>query len=243
MFLEFIDPGYIVLLAGAAFTIGYLIVNQIWLRVSMLVGTSLYIWYYATVADTPLWEAVWTSTIMGCANIIGLTSLLARNSKHAIPRVHRDIYPLFKALPPGDFRRLIRLSTRRKVASAEIITQENVPANRLFYLISGSAKVTKKDEGFEMPAGVFVGEVPFVTGQNSVATTELHVGTEILEWSFDALKKRAAKSDRFGLALQAMIAEDLAHKVAAGVAPHDSEHLARNFKNQARRLEGLMQKD
>ena len=53
-----IAPEIIITLAGTAFVLGYLLINQTYLRVSLLVGTAFYIWYYAIAADTPLWEAI-----------------------------------------------------------------------------------------------------------------------------------------------------------------------------------------
>ncbi len=56
MLSDFIAPETVVLLAGAALTIGYLIIHQVMLRLMVLLGTALYIVYYAIVADTPCRE-------------------------------------------------------------------------------------------------------------------------------------------------------------------------------------------
>lgn len=46
---EFLLPDFLVLAAAGMFVLGYLIINQIMLRAMLLVGTALYIWYYAVV--------------------------------------------------------------------------------------------------------------------------------------------------------------------------------------------------
>ena len=87
-----------------------------------------------------------------------------------------------------------------------------------------------------MPEGLFIGEVALVTHRNSVATTTITKGAEILEWNFADLRRKSAKSQRFKLAVDAMITQDLAHKVAAGVAPHAEKELERNHIVHAERI-------
>lgn len=53
-----INPEIVVFAAGALNTTAYLIINQVLLRLVILVSSTLYIVYYAIVADTPLWTAL-----------------------------------------------------------------------------------------------------------------------------------------------------------------------------------------
>lgn len=219
MLNDFVPPEWIILAAGGFFTLGYLIINQVILRLMILSGTMLYIWYYAVVADTPLWAAIYTSVAMGVANMIGLSSLFWRNSPLAIPVAHRDIYPQFNDLPPGDFRELILRARRITLETDTEITREGAALRSLYYVISGRIDIEKRGETFSMPAGVFVGEVAFLAHQPSAATTRLAAGAEVLEWDVDMLRNRAARKSRFKLALEAMISRDLALKVSFAVAP------------------------
>ncbi|MEL7166415.1 MAG: cyclic nucleotide-binding domain-containing protein [Pseudomonadota bacterium] len=219
MLNELIKPEWIVLAAGGVFTLGYLIINQVLLRLMILIGTGLYIWYYWVVADAPLWEAVLTSVAMGTANLIGLFSLWWRNSRLAIPAEHLDLYSHFEGLPPGDFRDLVRRARRRQISEPTAVTIEGAALGHLIYVISGDVQVKKRGEAFSMPAQVFVGEVAYMTHQPSAATTHLAAGAEILEWDVGELRIRSARKARFKLALEAMISSDLARKVSYAVAP------------------------
>ncbi len=207
-------PEYLVFLAGAFYVAGLAITNQIVLRLFVLVGTGIYILYYAIIADRPLWEAILVSLLIVAANLLGLTSLLARNSRLAIPRAHRDIYAGFPRLPPGDFRALMKLATRYSVEKDKQITEEGAPGTRLYYVISGSTLVRKSDQAFVLPPNLFLGEIAFLTGVPSSASTWLEEGAEVLEWQFDDLRRKCARSARFRLALEAAISLDLAGKVA-----------------------------
>ncbi|WP_306116664.1 MULTISPECIES: cyclic nucleotide-binding domain-containing protein [unclassified Roseovarius] len=214
-----LTPEVLVLLAGGTFVLGYLTINQVWLRIFVLAGTVLYIWYYATVADAPLWEAIYTSLAMGAANLFGLMSLYAQRSRMIVPAQHRDIYPQFGNLTPGDFRSLVRCADRFVTDTEIELATEGGETEHLYFLINGSARVQKLGAEFRLPSGTFVGEVAYLTGRRSAATTVLAEGSEVLRWRYSDLYRRSAKSSRFKLALEAMIAGDLATKVSFAVAP------------------------
>jgi len=220
---EFLTPGHIAYIAGGLFVLAYLIINQVVLRLFVLLGTVFYIWYYFVAAETPLWEAIQLSLVMGAANLIGLMSLLARRSKLSIPAAHRDIYPRFSDLPPGDFRDLMKLAHRRVLTEEEQISEEGAPPRHLTYVISGGMRVSKMGDQFLMPSGVFVGEAAYFNKTHSAASTWAKEGSELLQWNVDILRKKAARNDRFRLALEAMISKDLAAKVAFAVAPQSAQ--------------------
>jgi hypothetical protein len=205
--------------AGACLVLGFLIINQIALRLMLMMGIGFYILYNWTVADTPLWDAIFFSAMIGLANMLGLLALEARKSRLAIPRAHRDIYDNFPNLPPGDFRTLMRHAKRYKLDEPTTLTIEGAPTNRLFFTLSGETRITKKHDAFTMPPGIFVGEVAFLTHRCASATTLMRKGSEVLEWSAEDLRRASIKSTRFKMALEATLSLDLAQKVAHSVAP------------------------
>lgn len=221
MIPDWITPQTLVLIAGALHVLGYLVIHQVALRLLLLTGTAVYVLYYMTAAETPLWDAVYMALAMGAANLIGLGSLFWRRSELAIPSRHRDIYDHFQDhLPPGDFRDLVSLAERVTLDEDAVLTTEHDPVPALYYVVSGKIEIEKHGEVFAMPAGVFVGEVAYLTGRVSSATTRLKKGAEMLVWDPARLRRRADRAARFKLALEAMISKDLALKVAFAVAPH-----------------------
>lgn len=215
-------PELLAYVAGACYVFGLLIINQVTLRLLVLVGTGFYILYYFNVADAPLWEAIYISILIGTANVFGLLSLLARNSQWAIPREHKDIYDHFPGLPPGDFRTLLGLA-KRGISEQEIkLTTQNAPLTKLYYVIDGETAVTKNDDNFRVPGGTFVGEVAYLMDRRASASTRLLPGAEYLEWTTHDLRKASARSARFKLALESVLSMDLAQKVSRSVAPFEA---------------------
>ena len=221
--LDFAD--YVVLAAGATFCIGYAVINQVALRLLVMAGTVLYIWYYAISADTPQWAAIWTSVAMGIANIVGLCGLWLRNSPLSIPRRHRDIYAHFSLLPPGDFRKLMKVAKRQCLPEGFLLTQNNARVKSVFYVINGGVAVEKFGETFFLPDGIFLGEVGYLTGNRASATTFLTQDSDVLEWDVSELKNNSNRDVRFKLAMDALISIDLAEKVARAGSPRSEDQI------------------
>ena len=204
--------------AGAVQAFGFLITDQLRLRIVTLVGTFLYMLYYATVAETPLWGALLASAAIGVANGVGMLQLILRDHKWRVPRQHMDLLPLFGQIPVGDFRTLTRLGNRRRIPKRELFTREGQPNPRLVYLISGSAEITKQDTSFTVTGPCFLGEVGFLRQSPPRATTHLCPGAEIMAWEASELQTAGHRDSRLGLSLRAMISDDMASKVTNSVA-------------------------
>jgi len=215
------DPEIVVAAAAAAFVLGYLIINQVILRLVLLAGTALYIVYYYIAADTPLWGAIYTSSLTFAANLIGLAMLFARRAAWTLPAEFRDLRPRFHGVSPGDLRTIMRHATRHTTDADQTLTVEGRPVDTLYYVIKGRLDVEKLGEAFRIPDGVFIGEVAFLTQSHSRATIRLRQGAEVISWPVAALQRQARANPRAKLALDAILSHDLANKVALSVAPHN----------------------
>ncbi len=223
MISQYLSPSVMVMLAGGVQIFGYLLINQTYLRLTMLCSTSLYILYYFHAADTPLWGAIAISAMTLVAILIGLAALYARNASWSIPEEHKDIYPLFDELIPGDFRKVMRIGTRETLKESRVVTQEGQSPEDLIFVTKGTFFVQKGKARFDVPGPTFVGEVAYLRGTPSAATTTLPAGTEVVVWSRATLARSTRTAPRLKLAFDAMISRDLAVKVSLAVSP-DAEH-------------------
>ncbi|MEM8538488.1 MAG: cyclic nucleotide-binding domain-containing protein [Pseudomonadota bacterium] len=226
------SPSILILLAGGVQICGYLLINQTYLRLTMLCSTSLYILYYFNVGDAPLWEAIAISSMTLTTILIGLAALYARNAKWSLPEAHKDIYDLFDTLQPGDFRRVMRSAERKVITSETVVTEEGVPPHDLLYVTKGTFFVTKGNMRFAVPGPTFIGEVAYLRGGPSAATTTLPAGVEVIKWSRQSLAQDTRSSPRLKLALDSLISRDLAMKVSLAVSP-DAEAIPEIAKADA----------
>ena len=216
---DILTPTVLVTLAGGLYALGLLIINQMLLRLMILAGSIAYLGYYWTASDTPLWGAIYTTAILMAANMIGMASLLLRNASFAVPRGFTDIYPNFAPLLPGDFRTLMHLGKRITLDKDTVLSREGTPQDKIYFIINGIPTVTKMGTSFPMAERIFVGEVAYLTGKGSAATTSVKAGTEVMVWDLKKLRKAEKQKPRIKLALDAVISQDLARKVALAVAP------------------------
>lgn len=231
---DFLSPTVLINFAGGCYVLGFLIINQVALRLMVLLGSLAYVGYYATVAASPLWGAINTTGVIILANLLGLVGLYLRNASFAVPRGYEDVYADFKPLLPGDFRKLMHLATRRVLDTETTVTREGASLDRIYFVIKGMPVVTKMGTSFPLAERVFVGEVAYLTGKGSAATTTLPAGAEVLEWDLNVLRRAAERKPQVKLALDAVISQDLARKVALAVAPaarqiaHDQAQLSQH---------------
>ena len=223
MLAQYFTPTVLIALAGGVQMFGYLLINQVYLRLTMICSTTFYILYYFNAAETPLWSAIGISAMTIVTILIGLAALYARNASWSIPEDHRDIYPLFDELQPGDFRKIMRLAKRVTLDEARVVTHEGQAPDNLYFVISGTFSVQKGKARFDVPGPTFIGEVAYLLGTSSAATTTLLAGTEVLIWSRAALHRQDRSAPRRKLALEAIISRDLATKVSLAVSP-DAQH-------------------
>ena len=73
---DVLHPANLVYVAAGAQVLGYLFRDQVKLRLLLLFGTLFYVLYYALAALEPLWDAIIASSVLGLANLVGLSSLL-----------------------------------------------------------------------------------------------------------------------------------------------------------------------
>jgi hypothetical protein len=200
---------------GAVFYIvGFLVRDELLLRILILAGTFLYISYYFLFPEAPLWDAIITSLIMAAANIWVLIRIIFERTKFALSEEEVELFEAFDTLTPGQFRRALKRAVWHTAAGGELLCLEGQKATRLFYVLNGSVKITKGDKVFEVSGSNFIGEVAFVLEGTFSATVEAKPGLRYIEWVSDDLKKQMRKNMAYNNALIALFNRDLASKLA-----------------------------
>ena len=209
------QPDSLVIGAAACYVLGLLFKNQIILRALILLGTALYIGYYYIAADEPLWGAIYTSVLIGIANIIGFINLIISQSPRFISASQMDLYTMLGGMEPGNFRKLMKIGNRRILDSEEQLTAQGTIPEKLFYVLSGEVIIDKDGNRFSAGPRVFVGEISIILGTTASASVFLSKGAEVVEWDRNTLFKAMAAKDSFRVAVEAVIGKDMAQKVAA----------------------------
>lgn len=114
----------------------------------------------------------------------------------------------------GDFRRLMKLATWETLDAPKQLTEQGVPAEALYYIVSGGATVNKSGTEIPVADNVLIGEISFTQNVPTTATVEAHAGSVLVKWPSKKLHK-LMKRRSLKAAFDDLLAHDLAEKLAA----------------------------
>lgn len=205
------------LIIGAVgfYFLGFLFRNQIYIRLLVAFGSFLYIIYYATVGTDPLWDAMIGSFMIATASLQGVVLLYWSKLPAAVPKKAQHIYDVIGSIEPGLFRRLYKIATVSTPGETTVLVREGQRAEQLWFLVQGTVHLKRKgSETAVLSQPGFIGEIAWLSGTTASATVIVQPGSELLRWDVDDLYRAAWRSERLQMALEALIAQDLARKLA-----------------------------
>ncbi len=211
---EMISPAVLIHLGALLYIIGFLVRDELLLRLLVLGGTALYILYYFLFPDEPLWDAIVTSLILAAANLWVLFKIMYERTTFALSDEERKLYEAFETLNPGQFRKILRSAIWHSASGDELMCIENQKADHIYYLIEGNAVVEKGEKQFSIASSSFVGEIAYVLKGTYTATVRAKPGLRYVEWHSDSLRKVSRKNPALHNALIALFNKDLANKLA-----------------------------
>ncbi|MEL6792070.1 MAG: hypothetical protein AAFP78_01350 [Pseudomonadota bacterium] len=213
----FWDAAALVHLATLGYVLGFVLKNQIGLRILVLIATFAYIGYYYFHPAEPLWGAIYGSLLILAANIIGLIRILHGRVKFAMPDEQLMIFDAMSGLKPGEFRKLMRIGEVKRAEGDVTLTEEGRHPEYLFFVTEGSPRATKGGREFGIPIRHFIGEISFVLGSTATATVTLADGGHYVQWERGKLRRALANSEDFKIAFEALLSRDMAAKVANSI--------------------------
>ena len=209
-----LSTAILVHMGALLYAIGFMVRDELWLRLLVLGGTALYIMYYLFHPATPLWDAIITSLVLGAANVWVLCIIILERTTFAMTDEQKSLYEAFGTLNPGQFRKLEKHAVWHDAIGGETLCTENEQADRLYYLFEGQAQVIKDKKKFNVPERKFLGEISFILGGNYSATVKAKKGMRYVEWRNEDIHSQMKKSPALHNAVIALFNKDLASKLA-----------------------------
>ncbi len=199
-------------MASLLYVIAFLVRDQLMLRILVLIATLLYIGYYYFVPEIPLWDAIFWSLVLGAANLYVTVRILLQRTTFNMTGAEKRLCDRFDTMTPGEFRRMLKIAhwDHREA----ILTQENEPVDRLYYVLNGTVDVEKQGRSFALEAGVFIGEVAYFLKRDASATVKVSGIPNYVYWERDELQKLEQKNPSIRVALHSLLNTDMATKVA-----------------------------
>lgn len=194
--------------------LGFLFRDELYLRSLLLLGTIFYLLYYYFSQGAPLWDAIFSSSVIFAVNLIFI--LLILRERYLISLTHEEtiLYHSLGSFTPGQFRKIMKIAKWQSRISPSIVTYEDQSCDRLFYVLEGEVTIIKQGESFSRNGNMFIGEVGFMLGIPASATVTISANTNYVEWRTEDLTKLFSKSQNIENAFKALFNFDLAKKVA-----------------------------
>lgn len=204
----------IVHIAALFYLAGFLFRNQILLRGLIIAGDIVYILYFFFAPATPLWGAIFWSSLFSVVNLLMIGMILAEQRHFTLSARERRLFDLLQDLTPGQFRQLLRLAREGTAEAPMVITQEGRPLDQLYFVLTGDIAIEKAGRRATTEAETFIGEIAFLLDRPATATVTLAQGAAYFVWTAAELKKVMELKPALGSALTAAMNRNLAMKVA-----------------------------
>jgi hypothetical protein len=217
MFENLFTAGVLVHIGLIFQCMGFMIRDELWLRVLVLIGSGFYVLYYLFFPELPLWDAIIASSILALVNAFLIVIIIRERTLYDMNSRESGLFTSFDTLTPGQFRRLIRLGTWHTVDSKTILTTENASLDRIYFIVAGNLNARKNGKEFDLAGEKFIGEIAFLMQTPASATIIANPGTTYVEWKSSDLRRLMKQSLQFENAFVALFNFDLARKVARSV--------------------------
>ncbi len=209
-----VATGALVYIAFGLGIAAFIMRDELWLRLLMLTASGFYICYYYLVNEAPLWDAIITNSLLAAVNFVMICIVLTERSRIFMSREMTSVFGFFPRLTPGQFRRLMRAARMVTADEALDIATEGQSLDRLYFILDGGVTVEKHGHRVALPAGIFIGEVAYLTKQFASASVRLASGSRYLVWNSGDLERLTTRFPALGNALLAHLNIDMAAKVA-----------------------------
>jgi len=208
------SAGIFVQLALLFYVLGLLARNELVLRGLLLTGTIFYILYYYFISDTPLWDAIWTSSVIGVTNLIMIVVILHEKSTVGMSPEMTTLYQSFPTLNPGQFRKIMRHADWITAAEDSTICTRGVRPDYLYLVSEGGVHLHRDGQDVTIGSGNFIGEISFLMDGPATADVVVPAGTAYVRWNRIKLTQLMKKSDRLSNAISALFINDIARKLS-----------------------------
>jgi len=203
---------------GNAITlIAFLFRDQIQLRAVMVLSMVLQALYYTWLPGGPWFDPLLWKLLTIALNVVMIVIILRDRYGYDIEADLRPLYEAIHVLSRGQFRRLIRVAAR--IEGPRPILEQGGKPRHLYYLVKGTAEVSKGGRRLTVEPGVFLGEIAFLSGGEATADVTLSPGSEALSWPVAELRQLMGRDGTIEIGIRGVLSHDLAGKTARSHLP------------------------
>ena len=202
-------------LANGLFVVGSGFKKIIWLRISIIIASSLEIWYFILISPTDLWTSILWDGILILTNIVMISIFLYERGMLSFSHDEAKLYfSSFSMIDKSLFKKLLKAGNWMTIESGSAVVKEDEPTEYLLNIFSGHLAVTVSDKIVaNLKGGNFVGEMSFLSGGNATATVTAKENSRFYAWDKQNLIKLLKSNSELDHALKKVFSSDLISKL------------------------------
>jgi CRP-like cAMP-binding protein len=205
---------HLVHVGAILYLICFLFRDQILLRSFAIASELVYVAYYFTIADEPLWSAIfWSIPTIGI-NLAMIALILRDRGTASFSENELKFYGKLPSIEPGEFRKLLRAGKWVTAQAETVLTQEGDRPDHLYFVLEGSIDMQKRGRKIPVEAGIFIGEIAFLSDRPATATVSVAPKALYFSWPRARLQMARDKDQGLAVAIGSMLNADLAGKLA-----------------------------
>ena len=192
----------------------YIVRDILWLRLlSIVAGLCLYPFFY--FREEVMWVSLGWITLFNLVNVYQCVVLILERRPVGMSGEEQHLYHhLFSSMNARTFKKLVGLGRWKEAGEGDVLVSRGQSPESLGLLSSGELLVHVADGSpIEMHPGQFVGELAFITNDESSADVVAAGPSRYLEWPARILQDELDKGTEIGMTLQSVIGADVAAKL------------------------------
>ena len=203
-------------IAYIIFLFAFIARKIVWLRSLTVLGYITSMPYFYFFFEKPLWINLGWTGVYTVINLIMLFLIYLESRPIILSEIEQEIYDrTFKPLKLKEFKHLIDHGSIAELQPEVGLVTRDTHLEKLMLVVEGQAEVVLKNgDEVDIPAGGFIGEQSFITGENTSA--DVATGREaakILSWNSDSLRKYLEKKPHLKETLELILTSDVIHKL------------------------------
>ena len=203
-------------IAYIIFLFAFIAKKIVWLRSLTVLGYIISMPYFFFFFENPLWINLGWTALYTVINLMMLFLIYLESRPVKLSDLEQKIYDrTFKSLKPKEFKHLIDHGSFDELQPDVRLVTRNTHLEKLMLVVEGQAEVVLRNgDEVDIPAGGFIGEQSFITGENTSA--DVATGREaatILSWNSDSLRKYLEKKPHLKETLELILTSDVIHKL------------------------------
>lgn len=200
-------------------SLGYMVRDELVLRVLVVAGMTCDILFYA-LQPVPILQSVAANSVLVLVNLGLIVLIVFERTTLRMSDEDKRLFQHFPTLRPGQFRRVMKHATRHRAEARTGLISEGAALDKLYFLFAPRFDIEKLGQTYVAQGPAFAGELVFLNGGRSSASVFAPEGTDYVSFDTAGLQRTMRRSAPLNNAMVALFGRDLATKVTNSVPIH-----------------------